>query len=43
MLLSNNIKAAIPEIDELEVAIISDRDNGLKAADDELGQASRAY
>ena len=43
MFLSNNIKTAIPEIDEPEVTIMSDRDRGLKAADDELGQAGRAY
>jgi hypothetical protein len=32
----SNIKTAIPEINEPDVTIKSDRDKGLKAADDEL-------
>jgi transposase-like protein len=39
----SNIKTAMPEINEPEVTIMSDRDKGLKAADDELGQTNRAY
>jgi transposase-like protein len=39
----SNIKTAIPEINEPDITIMSDRGKGLKAADDELGQANRAY